>query len=1264
MKPWPPISREDLRSAAHRPGFDSTFPVLIRRLIAETAGGLVRLDMPGEAGTSASGFDGVSESVRATAFVPEGTTVWELSVGGGQSKANADYAKRADGTDGLSRADVTYVEVILVPWSKARTWSQERSAERLWKRVEGYNLDRVHAWLDSAPATTVWLAGQLGLALPGVTSASVWWNETWLPSTVTPLDADLVLAGRESAGDELLSLMQRGQSLIELGGDLRPDETRAFVSAALTRLGPLDGTAEGTRTLFVSDVESLNQLLHLHPALNLVLLDSRLARDLPTNHEHRVVLSAHSRQQGHIEIPRINAQTVEDLLRAGGLERDDAFRMSVLARRSLLALRRALAKSPSTMTPRWAEAPDLALRRFLLLGAWVASNYEDRGVVARMLRSPYEEAQERALAFTGGTDVPYLGAANETWFLLAAQDAWNLIGPSLIPDDLQVFGDEAAVVLREINPVLELEPSVRWRAGITGVQRRYSGSLREGIARSLAFLGAWGSTLQAGGVRTGADFASTFVHNLLEEANGDVSHRLWTSLCDVLCHLAEAAPDVLLQELRKGLSVESPFFGTMLREAPEGPHSVLGPTPPHVHFLGALELIAWSEDHVEQVVEVLADLHELDRGGARGKRPFASLVGILNAWAPNTSASLEVRKRILRRMMERRPSLGAQLLIALVPDELDFQSVHPSPQFRDWGRRSQITVEQGSEQVRYTVELLLSHLGADPQAYVDTLAKVSQWSPEQVVGFAAKLSALSTWLTSDADRLTVFEPLRALIAQHVEHSNQRWAMPVSSIEHLSGCLERLSPKDPVLQGRWLFTSDPVTLGDVRRRNGYQEYEQELLKRQAASVSQILVAGGLPDIRRLADTAGNPWLVGRALAEASDDLSFVMLEWLGDHIDARRSVAAAYLESRLALQGTSLLDWLLVTTEEPGIQADVLRLWKPSQEAWARADLLGRDVAREYWSRFLYYGLGQPFVEVGEAADRLLEVERPAAALHLICLYGLHEPNDQVANTVILGLEMLAATSREEVEAGELRAYEFSQLFGLLYKFWGHLDTSRVVQLEWQFFQLLGFRPEAPNLRRALLEEPGLYVDVVSAAFRGRRRHEDSTGDADEPVVREMRMRAFGVLRAIRRCPGWQEDGSLDPAKLKHWIIEARRELHERDRADIGDEEIGSLLAWAPVGEGGNPIPAPIRDLLEELESDELELGLYLGIRNRRGTTTRGVLEGGGQESVLAGEYRAWAQAVAEWPRSRRLLDRVAGAYESDARREGMSAEMRHLGLGR
>ena len=228
MTHWPPLGRDDLKVAAASAGFDMVLPLLIRRLVAETADGLRAIDMPGGSGVAAAGFDGVVVAERATPFVPAGTSVWELSVSGGQRKADDDYAKRTVAPDDVALNSVTYVQALLDPWTRARTWASARTKEGRWREVLAYNLDRIDAWLESAPATTTWLAGRLGKAIPGAASLADWWSDVWLPSTRISLDRAIVLAGREAAAAEFVAQLASGRQLITLGGDLRQDDASAL----------------------------------------------------------------------------------------------------------------------------------------------------------------------------------------------------------------------------------------------------------------------------------------------------------------------------------------------------------------------------------------------------------------------------------------------------------------------------------------------------------------------------------------------------------------------------------------------------------------------------------------------------------------------------------------------------------------------------------------------------------------------------------------------------------------------------------------------------------------------------------------------------------------------------------------------------------------------------------------------------------------------------------------------------------------------------
>jgi hypothetical protein len=237
------------------------------------------------------------------------------------------------------------VQVILEPWTKARDWAARRTMEGRWSQVRAYNLDSIHTWLEVAPATTAWLADQLGKTLVGVEAVETWWERTWIPSSTTPLHDRIVLAGREQAAADLVAMLLAGEKTITLGGDLRPDEAKAFVAAALG--GGERGTdALGARALFVSNPHSLDQLLKHPQPLVLVVTDLTVAQGMPL-HAHQVILLANPGSDGCIEVPPVNGSAVTSMLEDAGLPSEQAASLGQLARRSLLALRRALAVTPA-----------------------------------------------------------------------------------------------------------------------------------------------------------------------------------------------------------------------------------------------------------------------------------------------------------------------------------------------------------------------------------------------------------------------------------------------------------------------------------------------------------------------------------------------------------------------------------------------------------------------------------------------------------------------------------------------------------------------------------------------------------------------------------------------------------------------------------------------------------------------------------------------------------------------------------------------------
>jgi len=75
---------------------------------------------------------------------------------------------------------------------------------------------------------------------------------------------------------------------------------------------------------------------------------------------------------------------------------------------------------------------------------------------------------------------------------------------------------------------------------------------------------------------------------------------------------------------------------------------------------------------------------------------------------------------------------------------------------------------------------------------------------------------------------------------------------------------------------------------------------------------------------------------------------------------------------------------------------------------------------------------------------------------------------------------------------------------------------------------------------------------------------------------------------------------LDARRLAKWITAVRKTAAELDRTEVADVSIGGLLANAPVGEDGVWPCEPVRDVMEELQLEDVMRGAHTGLYNSRG----------------------------------------------------------------
>lgn len=1272
-------SRDDLLRWAAGAGADQELPRLLRRLIRETTQ-IHRIEFPSGTGIATPGWDGIVECAERNQFVPEGHSGWEVSVqqSGSDQKARDDYDKRVEEVATERRRDMHYVAVVCAPWTKARDFEQEKRSLGDFRSVRALNVNSLEDWLECAPSTSLWLRELMGEPVDGVSLLSAWWDK-WLESTEPALNTGVVLAGREPLADTLRDRCQQpGGGIITIGGQVHRDEILAFVAAALVTpdnpdLSPVDA-------LYVDDHGAAKRLLAadaipisspLTRALTVVVPSRDFAKHLPASSRHRMIVPIPGGSQPEIVLEAADSSVVAERLRAAGVGHYRADELGSLARMSLMALRRCLAINPDVYRPRWAAGRvEEALRRSLMLNSWDQSRDGDRQIVERFVGRLHEEVAETLNKLDSG-DAPIV-LTGEVRHVVSPMDTWTLLDHQLALGDLEAFSEVAHDVLTEPDPPYEMTGFGRMQARYDGLRAKYSSTIKRGVATTLALMGSRPPTLR-GSITPASAAASGIVWRILRSANEDKSPRTWSAVVEVLPLLAEADPEAVLSNLRTCLTEHHAFADAMFADGDADEVGFPSPSP-HLRVLDALEVLAWSSDHLMAAADVLARLAAIDPGGRWSNRPSESLASIMCAWSPNTSAAIEKRLTVVEMLRRQHEPVAWELMMSMLPGPGGIQAQERGPLYRGWKHGEPVVLHHDYvKTVESVSEMLLEDVGIDAGRWADLIRHVSGWPDAIRSELIGALGRVADTEPDEAFKCEVWPELHEMVTRHRRLSEANWTLPEAELALFDPLIKRLRPADPVTLYQELFSSGLMHVDDVSAADGLEAFRETLRPRQAEAVGAILSDGVIEAVLKFAEAVEQPRMVGLALASNDATLDIDMLELMHATTEVGTQVALGYFQHRFVEFGWAGMNRLIAENGlSPQVVADLHRAPPPLELPWTRVDAHGTEVASEYWARTTYYDIGIPndSIELLQVLRRLRGAgRRDLVQLLLSVTADSHESDPAYAEEAAICLEQwIQEDSHQGLSDDGMVAWTLGRLIKVLGAHREHLGRSRVTRLEWQYYPILEHNPEfeARNLYREMARDPELFAWMVELAFKPSRMSTSSMREQTE-ASRRMAHNAFRVLRkwpSAHFVQASEEDSRIDAVQLGAWVDRARERLAEIDRAKIGDEMIGAALASSPADSDGEWPGLAVRQLIERLQSDSVDSGFYIAVRNQRGVTSRALTAGGAQERELARNYYTQRQRFGQWPRTAAIFAALAESYEREAEREDEEAEAHRRGLPR
>ena len=1232
-------------------GAQDQLPELVRRLVLASVPMPSLLHMPSGSSISRPGWDGLLVVEKGNAWVPDGASVWEFSCEGDpKRKATDDYNKRTTGPNGVDTPTTTFVFVTPRKWNGKLAWVNERREEGPWADVRVLDADDLVAWLGQAPAVVHWFARLIGkLPATGVVPLDEWW-ENWSIAANPRISAELVTAGRQDQVEQTSQWFRAEPSHYYVQGDTT-DEAIAFLAGCARADETQLGSVLLARAIVVENADSWRSLEgHSSPLLLVRSFSAgNVSPKIAVGRGHHVLtpLGEHEEPSGAgVTLPRLGREeTLQELIEMGLSEAKARALVRSTARR-LSIMRRRLVDEAGGPTPGWASSSTPhSLVALVLVGQWGGDQEDDKSIISQIVGQPYESVESDLTDLMSAADSPLTKVGNR-WRLTSHEEAWHLLAPRLTSSDVERFEQVATSVFGAVSPEFELPIDQRYMANIYGKVLPHSGTLREGMARSLALMGTQAE--RAKNAEEASYMPARVVSAALEDGKG---WQTWATLSGSLTELAEAAPEALLDVVERDLAADpSPFENLFSQEG----DALFGETP-HTGLLWALEVLAWSPDYFARVTKCLARLAEIDPGGQVANRPAASLRSLFLPWIRFSEASDEHRLETLEMLMDAIPEEGWRLLVEAYSSDGGV-TVRRPPSWRPWAQDGspRPSVEECHTYVGQMTKMLLNGVGTEGDRWADLVGIISRFSPEDRKHAIDLLSQGTNALRQHPAVHDLWTRLRGVLHHHRSYPEAAWAMGASDLAALQAVYEELTPADPVAAHAQLFDNSPdLPEGEPQE---YQEATERIAEARREAVRATYASGGVSAILKIAEVAKEPYQVGAAVALGIDPALALDLamKHLGSTDLKLRSVAYGGLRALFLQSGWKTLDEAITRAKAsestPQMLADIYLVAPAARETWHRLDDESREVRTAYWES-LWWPHTREWNEedLTFVVQQLRSVRRSADAVKWLAFEPMsHE----------LVIQILEAVPADIVASTDHRPYIDAYRVAALFK---KLDESEdvsddtIAKLEVPYLEILDHHRPQLALHRQVVREPSLFADVITLAFkRADGQHEDSV---DDQILERHAPVVFNILWKLRLLPGVKEDGSVDLDALSTWVNEVRRMCRERDREDVGDRQVGQVLANAPVGEDGVWPCEPIRDLLDGLASRHIGNGFMTGKRNLRGTTSRGVFDGGEQERSLADGYRQDAEKIgARWPFTAKLLRQLAASYESQARQEDQQAD--------
>ena len=872
-----------------------------------------------------------------------------------------------------------------------------------------------------------------------------------------------------------------------------------------------------------------------------------------------------------------------------------------------------------------------------LVGSWNEKNEADIEIIKdlekdyeqliQILRSRYLN-EDKNLVFSEGI-----------WRVTFKYELFLLLTSRVFDNHLDTLREVILKVLLDVHPKFDLDESDRFASALYGKTSKYSNELRNGLAETLAFIGAYGPEFINCTFQKTEQLAHETVYDILHDADW----KVWATLNEVLPLLAEAAPDTFLYCVLESLKNSPGPFDELFKQ--EG-NSIFGGN----YLSGlywALETLAWSEEYLTQTILVFAKLANHDPGGYWSNRPINSITTILLPWFPQTVASIKTRIASLKGINRDYPKTAQEVILNLLPNNHQTSAESCKPVFRKYipdDYEEKDAAKDYWEQVNAYAEMAVEIAQSDTVFLIKLIENLENIPHPSFTKLLDYLASVEVKKFSEEMRQPIWESMLACVHKHRKHSSAKWALPKELVDKLDEVAKIIEPKKPEMLFKHLFSN-----------RDYEFYEKDLSwdeqsiifqdKRNDA-IKEIFSNNDIERIITFVHDVEDPFKVGVALSQVTSteidkNILPVYLDFGNDLL--MKHFLRGYITDRFKKHSITWVDSFDFKNWTPHEISNYFLFLPCEDEVWKRAEKTLNKDTNLYWANINSI----PYAQKGslsEIIDKLLKYDRAALALEGIYMH-YNSTNEFLAQPAINAL-LRAVELSDSIR--DIDTYQIVEIIKMLQEDKG-ISEDDLFNVEWAYLSLLDREDiELKSMNKKLSQDPKFFVETIQLVYRskndvGKELPVDSS-------KKNIALQAYKMLEKWTRPPGIQDDGVFSLDHFKEWILYVSNVTSKSGHYESAMRILGQVLFFAPTEPKGLWINKDIIEFLDKEDNTFVRDGYRLKVYNSRGV--HWIDPSGKQEKEISEFWKERAKEVENkgFIRFGATLRNLAKSYEKEAER--------------